>query len=110
VVIVSDIAGLFLDKDILDEEARRVFSQVVASLQNFVRDKQVILIVTCPPRQGNSRNNYMQTVTCQKANVVIALKQTLYDREFILEKHPRFMLGSAEFPSENIALTDFFQR
>jgi hypothetical protein len=108
IVIISDIAGLFLDKDIPDEEARRVFSQVVASLQSFVREKQIILIATYPPRQNNPRSQYLQTVTCQKANVVIALRQTMYDREFELEKHPKFMLGTAEFPSENVTLPDFF--
>ncbi|HTY74349.1 MAG TPA: hypothetical protein VMD05_02145 [Candidatus Nanoarchaeia archaeon] len=110
VVIVSDIAGLFLDDDIPDEEARRVFSQVIASVQSFVREKQIILVVTCPPRQNNSRNAYLQTVVSQRANVVIALRQTMYDREFELEKHPRLMLGTAEFPSENLTLSDFLPR
>jgi hypothetical protein len=106
-VIVSDIADLFLDKDIPDEEARRVFSQVVAYLQSFARQHQIILIATYPSRHSNSRNNYLQNVTCERANIVLALKQTMYDHEFILEKHPRFMLGTAEFPSENLTLTDF---
>ena len=109
-VIISDIAGLFLDKDIPDEEARRVFSQVAAYLQSFARQNQIILIATCLPRQNSNRSAYFQTVTCGKANVVLALRQTMYDREFTLEKHPRFMLGSAEFPSENLTLTDFMQR
>ena len=108
-VVISDIAGLFLDKDIPDEEARHVFSQVAAYLQNFAREKQIILIATYPPRQNSNRNAYLQALTCQKANVILALKQTMYDREFILEKHPRFMLGTAEFPSENLTLTDFMQ-
>jgi hypothetical protein len=106
-VIISDIASLFLDKDIPDEEARRVFSQVVAYLQNFARQKQIIIIATYPPHQNTSRNSSLQTVTCGKANVVLGVKQTMYDREFTLEKHPSFMLGSAEFPSENLTLTDF---
>jgi hypothetical protein len=108
-VIISDIAGLFLDKDIQDEEARRVYSQVVAYLQNFARQHQIILIATYPSRQNNSRNAYLQNVTFGRANVILALRQTMYDREFILEKHPRFMLGTAEFPSENLTLTDFMQ-
>ena len=109
-VIISDIAGLFLDKDIPDEEAERVFSQVTAYLQNFARQNQIILIATCVPRQKNSRNVCLQTLTCDKANVVLSLKQTMYDRDFTLEKHPRFMLGSAEFPSENLTLNDFMSR
>jgi hypothetical protein len=106
-VIISDIAGLFLDKDIPDEEARRVFSQVTAYLQNFAREKQIILLATYMPHQNNSRNLYLHTLTCGRANVVIALRQTQYDRELALEKHPRFVLGSAEFPSDNLTLTDF---
>jgi len=106
-VIISDIAGLFLDKDIPDEEARRVFSQVTAYLQNFAREKQIILLATYMPHQNNSRNLYLHTLTCRRANVVIALRQTQYDSEFALEKHPRFVLGSAEFPSDNLTLTDF---
>ncbi len=108
-VIISDIAGLFLDKDIPEEEAKRVFSQIVAYLQNFARQNQIILIATYPPRQKSNRNAYLQTVTCERANVVLALKQTMYDREFTLEKHPRFMLGAAEYPTENLTLTDFLQ-
>jgi hypothetical protein len=108
-VIISDIAGLFLDKDVSDDEARRVFSQVTAYLQNFARENQLILIATYPPRQNNSRNLYLQALTCGRANVVIALQQTKYEREFILEKHPRFMLGTAEFSPENPTLTDFMQ-
>ncbi len=106
-VIVSDIAGLFSDKDIPDEEARRVFSQVTAHLQNFTHENQLILLATYLPRPSSSRNLYFHTLTCGRANVVIALRQTKYEREFALEKHPRFMLGSAEFPSDNLTLTDF---
>jgi phage gp36-like protein len=106
-VIVSDIAGLFLDKDILDEEARRVYSQVLAYLQEFARKNQIILIATYLPRPSSSRNLYLHTLTCSRANVILTLRQTKYDREFALEKHPRFTLGTAEFPSNDLTLTDF---
>jgi hypothetical protein len=106
-VVVSDITGLFLDEDIQNEEARRVYSQVIAYLQNFARQNKIILIATCPPRQNSSLNGYLQTATIQRANVVLAVNQTMYDREIILEKHPRFMLGTAELPSENLTLTHF---
>ena len=107
VVIISDIGGLFLDKDIHEEEATRVFSQVAAYLQSFACQNQVVIIATYPPRQSSSRNLSLQAATCGRANVVLSVTQTMYDREFTLEKHPRFMLGTAEFPSENLTLTDF---
>jgi len=108
-VIISDIAGLFLDKDIPDEEARRIFSQVNAYLSTFAKENQLILIATYPPHQDTRRNNFLHTLTCGRASVVVSLRQTKYDRELVLEKHPRYVLGSAEFPSENLTLTEFME-
>jgi hypothetical protein len=108
-VIISDIAGFFLDKDIPEEETRRIFSQVTAYLSTFAKENQRILIATYPPHQDARRNNFLHTLTCGRANVVVSLKQTKYDRELVLEKHPRYVLGSAEFPSENLTLTEFME-
>jgi hypothetical protein len=108
-VITSDIAGFFSDRDIPDEEAHRVFSQVTTYLSTLAKENQLILIATYPPHQDTRRNTFLHTLTCGRANVVISLRQTKYDRELVLEKHPRFVLGSAEFPSENLTLTEFME-
>jgi len=108
-VIISDITGFFLDRDIPEEETRRIFSQVTAYLSTFAKENQVVLVTTYPPHQDTRRNNFLKTLTCGRANVVISLRQTKYDREFVLEKHPRYVLGSAEFPSENLTLTEFME-
>lgn len=107
--IISDIEGFFLDKDVSETEARRVYSQVVTYLSNFAKENQIILVATCPPHQESKRNNFLHTVTCGRANTVISLRQTKYDREFILEKHPRYVSGSVELPSEILTLDDFFE-
>jgi hypothetical protein len=106
-IIISDIAGFFLDKDVPEYEAHRVYSQVIAYLHNFAKENQIALIATYPPHQQTKRNSFLQTVTCEKANVVISLNQTRYEREFILEKHPRYMSGVAELPSETLTLEHF---
>jgi hypothetical protein len=108
-VIVSDIAGFFLDKDIPEEEARSIFSQVTAYLSRCVKEKQLVLIATYPPHQNTNRNLFLHTLSCGRANTVISLTQAKYDRNFVLEKHPRYVLGSAEFPSENLTLTAFME-
>lgn len=107
--ILSDIAGLFLDKNVPDSEARRVYSQVTAYLSNFAKENQIILIATYPPHRETRRNSFLHALTCGRANSVISLRQTKYDREFVLEKHSRYMLGVAEFPSENLTLTEFIE-
>ena len=108
-VIVSDIAAMFLDKDVEDEEAKRIYSQVTTRLSSFARENQVIVVSTYPPHQDSPRNIYLQMMTCGRANVVITLRQTKYSREIILEKHPTFTLGSAELPSEILPLTAFME-
>jgi hypothetical protein len=105
--IISDIAGFFLDKDVPEDEARQVYSQVTAYLANFAEKNQVVLITTCPPHQETRRNNFLHALTCGRANIVISLRQSKYDRELVLEKHSYYMQGVAELPSENLTLTDF---
>jgi hypothetical protein len=107
--VISDIAGLFLNKDIAETEARRVYSQVTAYLSNFAKENQIILVATCPPHQESRRNTFLHEVTCGRANTVISLRQTMYEREFILEKHPRYVLGVAEVPSETLTLEHFLK-
>jgi hypothetical protein len=108
-VIISDIAGFFLDKDVPEYEARRVYSQVMAYLSNFAKENNIALVATYPPHKETKRNSFFQAVTCGKANVVISLNQTKYEHEFILEKHPRQMLGTAELPSETLTLEHFIK-
>lgn len=108
-VIVSDIAAMFLDKDVQDEEAKKIYSQVTTRLSNFAREQDVIVVAAYPPQRDSRRNLYLQTLTCGRANVVLALRQTKYDREIVLEKHPTFMLGSAALSSEILPLTAFME-
>jgi hypothetical protein len=108
-VIISDLAAMFLDKDVEDEEAKRIYSQVTTRLSNFAREQQVIVVVTYPPHINSPRNIYLEALTSGRANVVIALRQTKYEREIVLEKHPTFTLGSAELPTEILPLTAFME-
>jgi len=108
-VIISDVAAMFLDKDVEDEEAKRIYSQVTTRLSNFTREQQVIVVATYPPHIDSPRNIYLQALTSARANAVIALRQTKYEQEIILEKHPTFTLGSAELPSEILPLTAFME-
>ena len=108
-VIISDIAAMFLDKDVEEDEARRIYSQITTRLSTFAREHHVIVVATYPPQQDSPRNMFLKALTSGRANVVIALKQTKYEREVILEKHPNFTPGSAELPSEILPITAFLE-
>jgi hypothetical protein len=106
-VVISDIAGLYQDKDVQAEEAKRVFSQLTSFLSTFAEENQLIVIATYPPHHRSRLNSFLHTLACGRANVVISIRSSKYGQEFVLEKHPRFTLGHAEFPSENLTLNDF---
>jgi hypothetical protein len=106
-VVISDIAGFFLDSDIPREEAIRVYSQIIGYLSSFAKKNQIILIATYLPYSDSRRNGLLQEITCSRASTVLSFSKTTYTREVTLEKHPSFVLGTAELPSENLTLTDF---
>ncbi len=107
VVIISDISNLFLTDNISDEEAFRVFNQIMLCLKKIAIENQIIMITTLKRHTNNSRNTKLLAITKTNSDVIIALNQTMYDSEFELEKHPYLLLGSAEFPSSNPTLMDF---
>jgi hypothetical protein len=106
-VVISDIAGFFLDDDVPNEEAQRIYSQIISYLSSFAKKHHIIIVATYLPYSDNKRSSSLQEVTCSKANIVLSFSKTTYNREVNLEKHPYFVLGTAELPSENLTLTDF---
>ena len=106
-VVISDIASLFLDKDIQNEEAQRVYSQIVNCLSNLTKKHQIIVVATHLPHEDSIRNSVLREITLTKATTVLSYFKTKYTRELNLEKHPTYILGTAEPPSENLTLTDF---
>ena len=106
-VIISDIAGFFLDKDIPEVETQRIFSHVTTFLSNFARESHTIVIATYPPHETSSRNDLLHKQTCSRANAVLALSRNSYSRRIALEKHPYLCVGSVELPDESLTMADF---
>ena len=108
-VILSNLAQLFLDTDVPKKEAQQVFLQLTAYLANFAKKNRVILVATHPPRFWSKRNRFFKEVLCGRANVVASIKKFKHRPYFVLEKHPTFKLGKAEFPSGEVTLADFLE-
>jgi predicted ATP-dependent serine protease len=109
-VIISDFQGLYMDKDVRPEESKEVFSQVTAHVSEFAKETDTIVIATCLPHYYCRRGAFLHAVACARSNVTIAIKKRRsypFERQFALEKHPSFKLGSVAFPSENLTLNDF---
>ena len=101
-VIISDILRYYCDNDIDPEESYQIYKQVVAYLSRFAKENNVIVIVT-----EKHQDKRLHDLTVQKADTVIQINQSKYEHEFILEKHPKHVLGVADFPSENFEITHF---
>jgi hypothetical protein len=108
-VIVSDMADLFLDKDIPRKEALEVFNQLTFYLSRFAEENKLIVMATYLPQYDSRRNSFFRAALCGRANVVLSVRQSKYERRLILEKHPVFDLGFAGFPSENLTLDKFME-
>lgn len=106
-VVVSDIAGLFLDSAIPKEGAQRVYGQIVAHLVYLAEKHGLIVVATYPSHKGSIRNIALKEMTLSRANTVLSYFKAPYSAELNLEKHPTYILGTAEPPSENLALTNF---
>jgi hypothetical protein len=106
-VVISDIAGFFLDNDVPQEEAQRIYSQIVSYLSNLARKHQIIIIATFLSYENSRRNSSLQEMTFARATTVLSFIKTKYTHKVSLEKHPSFVLGTTELLSENLTLTDF---
>lgn len=108
-VMISDIAGLYLDKDVPKKEARGVFNQLTVHLSNFARENHVIVLATYLPHHPSKRNLFFKATVCGRANVVVSATQSKHGQQFALEKHPFLSLGKINFPSEKSTLTNFLE-
>jgi hypothetical protein len=109
VVVLSDLPRLYLDKDVPKREARDVFNQLTAYIRDFAQKNRVMVIATCPLRSRSKQSIFFRETIFARANVVASVMRSRYGPMFVLEKHPVFSLGKAEFPTENITLTEFLE-
>jgi len=106
-VVISDITSLFLNSTIPREEAQKVYGQIIDYLSNFAKKNQIIVLATHSNHENNTKNTALKEMTQRKANTVLSYYKTTYTAELNLEKHPTYILGTAEPPSENLTLENF---
>jgi hypothetical protein len=108
-VIVSDLAGLYLDTDVSEQEARDVFHQLTHYLAKFAEANDVIVVSTYLPHPPSSRSVFFKAVACGRATMVATVQPSRYGQQFVLEKHPFFCPGKVHVPSAHGSLNDFME-
>jgi hypothetical protein len=108
-VILSNFAQLYLDKDVPKKEAQAIFIQLTIYLSNFAKENKVVIVTTHPPCYWFKGNRFFKEVLWGRANIVASIKKHNHRPQFVLEKHPHFNLGKTELPSPELNLTDFLE-
>lgn len=108
-VVISDIAGLYLDKDVPTGEAKEVFNQLTKYLLKFSKENKTLVLATYPQHRCTKRNTFLHAVASGRANVVIFIRKSKFGEQFVLTKHPLLNLGFVDFPSENLTLDQFME-
>ncbi|UCE96328.1 MAG: hypothetical protein JSV51_01590 [Candidatus Bathyarchaeota archaeon] len=108
-VIVSDMAGLFLDEDVPEREARTIFNRLTSYLSRLAEESRIIIVATYFHHYKSRQDVFFEAVMCERADVVASVKPSKHCQQFVLEKHPFFRLGKATFHTENLALTRFME-
>jgi len=108
-VVVSDIASLFFDRDIPETEAKDLFMKTCTKLSEIAsRKKSVVLVTHLAERL--KRSVFFDAVLYGRANVSVRFRKRKRTLSFILEDHSRVKPFSMDLPaSDHASLTAFME-
>jgi len=105
--IVSDITGLFLDRDVPRKEGRDIFTKMTRYLSELASRRGGIIVATYFPRRYSRRNHFLEVVLFGRASTVIGLKESRGVLKLALERHRSLKPFMIDFPS-NVVTMDMF--
>jgi len=106
-VIVSDITGLFLDRDVPRIEGRDLFMKMTHYLSDLASKRRAVIMASYFPRPYSSRNLFLESVLLGRASTVIRFKESKGGFEFALEDHPNIKPFAIDFPSNAVTIDMF---
>jgi hypothetical protein len=106
-VIVSDIIGLFLDRDVLKIESTDTFMKMVQHLLDLASRRRAVIVASYFPRRYSSRSLFLESILLGRASIVIGLKESRGVLKLALEKHPSIKPFAIDFPSNAVTMDMF---
>jgi len=106
-VIVSDITGLFLDRDVLREEAGDFFKKMTKNLSDLASKRRIIIVASHISRPHSRRSLYLRSVLFGNATMVMGVKESRGVPKFVLENHPKILPFTINFPSDTVTMDMF---
>jgi len=106
-VVISDITGLFLDRDVPKMEGRDTFLKMTQYLSELATRRRAMVVASYFPRPYYSRNLFLESVLLARATTVIRFKESENGFKFILEEHPTIKSSTIDFPSNAVTMDMF---
>jgi len=108
-VVVSDIAGLFLDRDVPKIEGRDIFFKMTQHLSHLASGRRAIVVASYFPRPYSIRSLFLESVLYGRASTVVGLKESRGVLKFVLESHPSVEPFAIDFPSNAVTMDMFME-
>jgi hypothetical protein len=106
-VVISDITGLFLDRDVPRIEGRDIFMKMTQHLSDLASKRRAVVIASHLPRPYSSRNLFLESVFLARTNTVIRFRESRGGFKFVLEEHPNIKPFTVDFPSGAVTMDMF---
>jgi len=106
-VVISDITGLFLDRDVPKMEGRETFLKMTQYLLELATGRRDIVVTSYFPRPYSSRNLFLESVLLGRATTVIKFKESKGGFKFALEDHPNIKPFAIDVPSNAVTMDMF---
>jgi len=108
-VIISDITGLFLDRDVPKIEGRDIFMKMTQHLSNIASRRRAVIIASYFQRPRSSRGLFLGPVLLGRASTVMRLKESRGVLKFFLEDHPSVKPFAIDLPSNAVTMDMFME-
>lgn len=108
-VVISDISGLFLDRDVPKIEGRNLFLKITRYLSEVASRRRAVVVASYFPRLNSSRSLFMEVVLLGRASTVISFKEYTGGLKFVLEDHPSIKPFTIDLPSNPVTMDMFIE-
>jgi len=108
-VVISDITGLFLDRDVPKIEGRDLFLKMTQHLLDLASRRRAVVVASYFPRSYCRKNLFLESVLLARANVVIRFQKSRAAFKVVLENRPSIKPSTIDLSSNSVTMDMFIE-
>ncbi|UCE44425.1 MAG: hypothetical protein JSV57_02815 [Candidatus Bathyarchaeota archaeon] len=106
-VVVSDIIGLFLDRDVPEIECRNIFLELSHHLLEVASRRRAVVVASYLTRPYSSRSLFLESVLLGRAGTVMRFQESTRGLRCTLEEHQNIKSFSIDLLSDAVTMDIF---